>query len=78
MFRQSHWMSVLKTRDEAAARRIAGALETSGIMTRILHETEAGGLPGDETDEVTLLVEERDYERAVKAIRQGIATTGAS
>jgi hypothetical protein len=78
MFRQSHWMSVLKSGDEAQARRIAAALETLGIMTRIMHNTEAGEWPGDEIDEVTLLVEERDYERAVKAIRQGIATTGSS
>jgi hypothetical protein len=71
-------MSALKTRDEAEARRIAAALETSGIMTRILHETETSILAGEDTDEVTLLVEERDYERAMKAIRQGFASTGSS
>jgi hypothetical protein len=71
-------MSVLKTGDEAEARRVAAALETLGIMTRILHDTEAGEWPDDEMVEVTLLVEERDHERAKKAIRQGIATSGSS
>jgi hypothetical protein len=68
MFHQSHWMSVLKTNDEAEAEIIAGALETSGIMTRLHHERAGSALTT-----ITVLVDERDYERALAVGQQPAA-----
>jgi len=67
MFHQSHWMTVFQTTSEDEARLIAAALETSGIMAR-LHPAEVV-IPDTDCDEFTVLVDERDYERAQKVLR---------